>query len=370
MLNNELKILSTFFIRQDEKYRVGNKKNKSDFNKVVAESCSRARDAWTAAAFSDSTDEALHRYFDFHFSFLNGLIAEYSQASSLDDLSDLFKLMDNLLSFYKKFIDQHQPLAREYINYRIRSSQLKYDQFAEQLAIWNADAEFNTCLTDSLSPIYRQPIIESLELGALFYREDLINDLAGKRNCPELMNSESLISTLISFNFNHTRFLGYLRKRAINDIANVAPTGYTKYFIELKSEIPPIEIGDNRSFDSKWPHISVMYRDWLDDYRVLLSLNLLSRGDLCSINKVPLNISVKQLACMIRALYESGLYGHISLTAIFDHAATVFTTKKQEHISAESISNAYYALSQSAALKTSRMFGNAIEFLKPYCFPA
>lgn len=369
-LKNELEILSNYVTGKNGVGGFTKRKKKPDFCKVLIESCCRAREAWAAAAFSDVTDEALHRYFNFHFNFLSGLIAENAQNDSMDGLEELFKLMDHLLSFFKKFIDSCQPVAIHYVNYRICSLQSKYQQFVDQLSLLNSDKEFNLCLTESLSPIYEPPIAEHIELGALFYRECLIVELAGKRYKPELMTNDSIISTLISFNFNHVRFLGYLRRKAVDGLLKIKKSEHLEYLAVLGSEFPVTDLIDNGCFDSKCPHISVMYRDWLKDYRVLLTLSLQPEKESNLIDKVPLNISVKQLACMIRALYQSGFYGNVSLTAIFDHAAAVFTTKRQEHISAESISNAYYAMEQSAVLKASRLFSNAVDFLKPYCFPA
>lgn len=370
MLKNELEILANYVFGQNTGRIVADKRSRSDFSKLVEQSCGRAREAWAAAAFSDVTDEALHRYFNFHFNFLSGLIAEKAQINGVDGLDELFKLMDHLLSFFKKFIDPRQLVANQYVNYKICSLQPKYQQFVNQLSLLNSDKEFNLCLRESFSPIYEPPIAEHIELGALFYREGLIVELAGKRNKPELMTNESIISTLIAFNFNHVRFLGYLRRKAVDGLSQIKKSEYLEYLAVLGSEFPVTDLIDNGCFDSKCPHISVIYRDWLKDYRVLLTLSLQPEKESNLIDKVPLNISVKQLACMIRALYQSDFYGNVRLTAIFDHAAAVFTTKRQEHISAESISNAYYALEQSAVLKASRLFSNAVDFLKPYCFPA
>jgi len=247
---------------------------------------------------------------------------------------------------------------------------LKYEQFINQLHLLDIDDLLEKYLMESLSPIYTVLPAEALKLSDLLYREELITALAGKRTHPELMSTESLISTLISFNFNHIHFLSYLRKQAINGIQHVPPADYASYFGNLISGVPAIDVTNNRCYDASWPHISTMYKDWLGDYGTLLTLTMPRQGDGSTVTKVPLTISVRQLACVIRTFYEAGFYGNISLTAIFDHAAAGFTTKRQEHISAESISNAYYNIAQSSALKVTRMLGHAIDFLKPYCFPA
>ncbi|WPU95755.1 hypothetical protein SNE25_09515 [Mucilaginibacter sabulilitoris] len=369
MLKNELTILSSVLTQHLGGQAGANRKRSIDFSKVILKSCSRAMEEWSIAAFSDHSEESLSRYFNFHFNFLNGLIAEKWQVSQCEGLNDLCQLLEHLLAYYHKFIDKEQLVTIGFIAFRMNPFRVKYEQFIDHLNQMSVDDLLAKYLMESLSPMYTVQPTEPLKLSDLFYREELISELANKRIHPELMRAESLISTLISFNFNHTHFLTYLRKRALNGIQQVPPADYSKYFGGLMSCVPTIDLTNSRRYDANWPHISSMYKDWLSDYGTLLTLTMPRHEDTLIVTKVPLTVSVKQLACMIRTFYESGFYGNISLTAIFDHAATVFTTKRQEHISAESISNAYYAISQSSALKVTRMLSHAIDFLKPYCFP-
>ncbi|QEM09144.1 hypothetical protein [Mucilaginibacter rubeus] len=366
MLKNELQILTTILARQGKKAAVDNKWS-SDFSKVATESCNRAREAWSIAAFSDINKDALSRYFDFHFSFLNGLISEKFLNAFPDGPKVLNELMDHLLRFYTGFIDQDQWVALEYLQYRIRLLEPAYREFCQQLLLSNVDEDFKLCLRESLGPIYQSPDAGPMTLEALYYREELMLELSGKGKNLALMTDEILVATLMAFNFNHARFFGYLRKRCLKGISNLRPKDHAEHFAELIAGVPVTHVACSRCFDTKWPPIGALYRDWLNDYQALLRLSAPAGSDT---SKIPLNISVKQLACMIRALYQSGFYGAVKLTAIFDHAAAVFSTKRQEQISAESISNAYYALEQSSALKVVRMLGSAVDFLKPYCFPA
>jgi len=369
MLKNELQILTRLFTEQGRS-NAHNRRTSSEFSKVMAESCNRAREAWSIAAFSDISKDALSRYFDFHFSFLNGLISEKFLNAFPDGPKVLNELMDHLLKFYTRFIDQDQWVAPTYLQYRIRLLEPAYQEFCRQLLLSNVDEDLKLCLRESLGPIYQSPDAGPMTLGALYYREELMLELSGNANNPVLMTDENLIATLMAFNFNHARFFSYLRKRCLKGISNLRPKDHAEYFAELIAGVPVTDMVCSCCFDSKWPPISALYRDWLNDYQALLRLSSPTAADSVSFLKIRLNISVKQLACLIRALYESGFYGSVSLTAIFDHAAAVFSTKRQEQISAESISNAYYALEQSAVLKVVRLLGSAIDFLKPYCFPA
>ncbi|MET3606920.1 hypothetical protein ABIC74_000762 [Mucilaginibacter rubeus] len=369
MLKNELRLLTKILIQQRGDKAV-DKTRSSQISKAINDSCSQARETWEAATFSNKTDDVLCRYFDLHFSFLNGLIAEKSLSGCPDVQNALFRLMDHLLAFYSRFINQKQWVSPGYITYRISLIEPDYLHFIKQLSLLNEDQEFKFFLTESLDPLYRISYLGSITLFALSYRVQLMTELSGKSYYLESMTSDSLTSTLISFNFNHVGFFSYLRKRFLFSISNLRKMSYARYIAELIAIVPVYEEGSSLCFDSKWPHISVMYREWLNDYRALLNLSYPFGRNGTSLIKLPLNISVKQLACLIRALYELGFYGQVSLTAIFDHAAAAFSTKRQQHISAESISNAYYALEQSSSLKVFRILSKALDFLKPYCFPA
>ncbi|WP_432328129.1 hypothetical protein ACRQ5D_34230 [Mucilaginibacter sp. P25] len=369
MLKNELAILSPTLTEIHNGISGANRKFSADFSRFLSEICTQTREAWSTAIFSDHSQEVLIRYFNYHFRFLNDLITEKSPVYNSIDLYELFLLLEHLMHHYGKFLERTQLIAISFIEFRMRSVQTKYDQFINQLHVSRIDESFKKCLIECLSPIYTGLPVEALKLSDLLYREELIAELNSKRGHSELMSIGSLISTLISYNFNHMNFLKYLRKSAIDELQNLPPAGFSKYFAELISRVPEVNLNDTFCFDAKWPHISSMYKDWLSDYGKLLNLTMPREGGSTPTIKAPLTISVKQLACMIRTFYASGFYGHISLTAIFDHAATVFTTKRQEHISAESIANAYYSISQSSAIKVTRMLGSGIEFLKPYCFP-
>jgi len=369
MLKNELEILTAAFSAKNGVGARVHKGKLSDFSEVVSEGCDRAMRAWAIAAFSDHPNDSIGRYFDYHFNFLNGLIAEYAEETLQDPLKELLKLMDHLLLYYGKFLDRQQLVTTKYLVYRCHLQSVKYKLFIDQVLKLNGDEDLIACFSESLSSIYLNPPVEPSKLNAFFYREELLIELAGRRHNNELMTTNCLISVLISFNFNHTRFFAYLRKRSIKGISTLSHNSYSSYLRELSAEIPKVDITNDKGYDSNWPHIAAMYQDWLSDYEALLAIALRNDNQGNAVNKIPLSISVKQLACLIRALYESGFYGNISLKAIFDHAANVFTTKRQEQISSESISNAYYALPQSSVLKVTHLLSKAVDFLKPYCFP-
>ncbi|WP_184550930.1 hypothetical protein [Mucilaginibacter sp. FT3.2] len=369
MLKNELEILASDFIPHNGSDGVAQHKAVQDFSKVVSKSCGKVREAWAAAVFSDSNDDTLRRYFDFHFKFLSGLISENAVCQESDEPSELCLLMDHLLLFYGNFIDQQQPVSTRYFTYRLRLLLPVYERFNKRLKEVKINNALINCLKISLSPLYIDTPSDGLFLNALFYREELITALAvtdaGMAQTPE----ESLISVLMAFNFNHFRFFSYLREQVISIINGIPVEKQSRYLLELSATIQSPNAISCPCFDKRWSHICDMYKGWLVEWGTVLNLGSANEQVVQSFLKVPLNISVNYLGCMIRALYEAGFYGTVSLSAIFDHAAAVFTTKKQEHISRDSLSNAFYNISLPTAARMIRIFNNSSGFLKSRYFP-
>ncbi|MEZ2338816.1 hypothetical protein AB6735_24410 [Mucilaginibacter sp. RCC_168] len=371
MLKNELEILAADSIPKNGGSGGVSKDAALDFSGMVSESCGKAREAWAAAAFSDNGDDTLRRYYDFHFKFLSGLISEVGDESENEVLSDLCSLMDHLLLFYGNFIDRQQVLLPRYFIYRLQLIQSTYEQFFERLEDAKINKEFMKCLGICLSPLYLEAPSDGLFLSALFYREELLFALVANRDDDQLqMTEESLTFLLMTFNFNHFRFFNYLQKQAILEVEKIPGEKQGKYLLESSASIQSPNTITYPSFDKRWSHICDMYKSWLVERGTLLNLGTANLQVDQPFFKVPLNISVNYLGCMIRALHEAGFYGTISLTAIFDHAAAVFSTKKQEHISRDSLSNAFYNISLPTAARMIRILNNSSGFLKSRYFPA
>ena len=368
MLKNELEILAF-----DRSAQNGGAKKAdfpdSYFSKHVSESCGKAREAWAAAVFSDSGDDTLRRYFDFHFKFLSGLISENTICAESNETSDLCLLMDHLLLFYGRFIDPQQPVSARYLTHKLRLLRPVYERFSEQLSSAKINGALINCLTTCLAPLYLDLPSEDQLLGAIFYREALVNALAASHNDLAQMTEEGLVAVLMAFNFNHFRFFCYLREQVLS-LINVLPVQKRgRYLLELSAAIPSVNGNSRQCFDTKWAPVSDMYKGWLFELGTLLNLGSPAEEVAEPFVKMPLKISVNYLGCMIHALHEAGFYGAVTLSAIFDHAAAVFTTKKQEHISRDSLSNAYYNISQPTAARMISIFNNSAAFLKSHYFP-
>lgn len=364
MLKNELGLLAAK-PELGKKVQNGSAVTGCDFSKLVSECCGTVREAWAAAAFSVKSDISIRRYFDFHFKFLSGLISQHG--ADADSLKQLNGLMDDLLLFYGSFIEQQQLVAPKYYNYRLQKARPDYELFMTLLDRAEINDHLRRCLYHCLPPLYTEIAHGTGTLGDIFYREKLIFELNHRELNFFGMTEQGLISSLMAVNFNHFLFFQYLQEQAKRDMEKIEPVFRGKYLLDQSISIPLPGTGNPLCFDRRWTGISNLYKTWLYEQGTLLSLGSVP-GEACP--KIPLNISVAYLACLIRALYDQGIYGAVSLTAIFEHAAKVFTTKRQEHISADSLSNAYYNISQQTAARMVGILNNAAGALKLRYFPA
>lgn len=364
MLGNAFEILTAAQYRKQEAGQTDADYSLS-FSGYLATSCGRIREAWTTAVFSASGDGTLRRYFDFHFKLLSSLISQNNtEACTLEYLNGL---MDDLLLFYGNFIGQQQFIAPEYFNYRLQKVRAGYQLFMTRLNRAEINDNLRDCLYHCLRPLYTEIPGGTGTLGDIFYREKLICELNHLGSNTSGIKEKSLINTLMALNFNHFLFFQYLQDEAKMKLEKIEAGLRAEHLLNQSISIPLAQPDNSLCFDRRWMGISDLYKTWLYEQGTLLSPGSISK-EVCP--KIPLNISVAYLACMIRGLYDSGLYGNVTLTAIFEHAAKVFTTKRQEHISAESLSNAYYNISQQTAARMIAIFNKASDSIKLRYFPA
>lgn len=339
-----------------------------DFSENFAASCGHVRDAWMAAAFSVKNDMTVRRYFDFHFKLLCGLISQCGPDGY--PLGQLNSLMDHLLLYYGHFLDQRQPVAPAYFSYKIQQLRPAYESW-KRLPGWSSvSTSLRDCLEVCLSPLYTGVADGQGTLGDLFYRERLICGLGATAADTAALTDEQLISSLMALNFNHFLFFKYMQERVNAALGVITPALRGKYLLDQSVRIPLSTTADGLVFDRRWPGIAELYKNWLYEQGRLLSLGAFPGEPGTDCPRIPLNMSVAYLACMIRGLHESGVYGNVSLSAIFEHAANVFTTKRQQNISADSLSNAYYNISQPTAARMIGIFESASGSLRLRYFPA
>jgi len=86
-------------------------------------------------------------------------------------------------------------------------------------------------------------------------------------------------------------------------------------------------------------------------------------------SKIPLNLPVAYLACLIRVFYEEGCFRGVTLTEIFKDMAATFSTVRQPTVSAGSLSKEYYSVNQITAARVKELLQKMVVRLNQQFFP-
>ena len=283
--------------------------------------------AWQQAAFSDAPDHSLIRYLDHQ---LDG-IGSLSKTGKVDT-QVLLTLTENLLSLYpgKPGVDLAAPIV-----YRQKMVKRMELQIA-RLGYFDDQPGFGYVLGLVNEVVASGPHI-TFTFGSLCYVELLVTSLAQE-------NEKCVKSKLLQLNFNH---LGYL-ECLITDFKNKLSLagGYPARLAFLKEEIACIaalpEI-NGLCYHPDWPSLKTMWLSWLNE-QCKLAPDFPPVGP-----KLMLNMSVAQLGCLLRLLYDEGIFKDITLTLLFQFFTTHFSTKKQREISHGGLSKEYYGTGQVTA---------------------
>lgn len=85
--------------------------------------------------------------------------------------------------------------------------------------------------------------------------------------------------------------------------------------------------------------------------------------------KLPLKLSVAQLACLLRLFYEEGMYPAAGIAEVIRFTAAHYQTKRQEQVSTGSLSKEYYGTSQATAASCLELLEKMIRQLRKNFFP-
>ena len=238
-------------------------------------------------------------------------------------------MTDHLLSYYLKYIDRDEPAPDSY-----RKSVLQ--ELAGDIAgVKNKMAGCDPVVA-YISGVEELDARANFSFRALDYFRLLVTELA-------VFNEKGAGDLLVSLNFNHLGYLSWLQDHIGELIAALGSDSLRKsWLIAEQARVRALPERLGAVYHPDWPSLKTMLADWLAGQIRLLP-------ETAEIVKLPLNMSVAHLACLIRLFYEEDWYKETNLTAIFNFHASVFATKKQAAISPGSLSKEYYGIDQVTA---------------------
>lgn len=297
------------------------------------------RAAWRRAVFSEAPDHSLRRYFSYH---LAGICRLADTSPELTPA--LLDLIRHAREQYASYLDTDLPAPQVYRQAVLRELQTGIARLLEALRQPPADAELCGHLEAYLREVTAAEPAAHYSYHALDYLYRLVSGLSGTNL------SENLIEALLELNFNHLGVFRACRRL-------LGATDDDHLILLAYPDQPP------HAYHPDWPPLSVMLRAALKEAQA-------GSASPAPAGKMPLNLSVAQLACWLKLFQEENLLAEPNLSAAFRFTARHYRTRRQDQISPESLSKNFYDIDQVTAATVRGQLTQMLGRLNQAFFPA
>ena len=366
MLKNELNDIEEILIEQEysDSTRIAQIDLATYFGQIYK--------AWEKAIFSNTPEDTLVRYFHYHLDIIstisNTLSNSHDSETNVLLQNELLALIDHLRKYYFSYFNQD---AAAPIAYRQRLvSQLTGDICVIQKKLQSSDlnASLIACLLRWFNVMSQDIGKVKFTFRSLHYFGCIIHQLSSLDYHSD--NAENLmVSMLIRANFNNLSFFVYYQgiiKNAFGDFRNTHER--LNYLVQQKAEVISSPEVKNIAYDPSWPSIKNMIGNWLME-EILITEKSLNKGSEVAVSKIPLEMSVAHLSCLIRLLYEESVFATQNLQFIFKCFAGHYQSKRQTVISPRSLSKEFYSIDQHTAARVRDLLQRMVQRINRNFFP-
>lgn len=319
----------------------------------------RIREDLVNALFSEASEEQLRRYVHYQQRSIAALADELSSTSAISGLLDLLDFVD---CYFAKYINPDEKLPAAYCQRALAGLQQRIGQLAEFIRAQDFAPGLTSCVLEYLEHFHGCSPAQ-LTYRGLAYLKEFISEL----NKEVMQSGMQLTLKLIRLNFNHLGFLSYCQNHLLE--ATTSPEGQKSVILKNLSLIKAQQFRPGISYDPCWPDIKTMLESSLSDELLFIPPSLEKNTLASAEEKLIVNLSVAQIALIARLFYEEGCYGNATVTDVLKFIAAHYQSKRQEHISAASLTKEYYGVGQkTAAVIQDMLKGMAAKIAKQY-FP-
>lgn len=333
---------------------------RSDSNKIEGQECfscrfqeisSSIRTSWEAAAFSNTNEAVLRRYYSYQFKTLQQMIAANGvQFNNFGPgKAELANLTAYLFIYFKAYLSDDILVNYSYLRLpELHEGCRKLISYLENSVL---NPEFPQSLIPVLTGFVRNDILIFISVGCVRYIEILVFDLlAVFATADDSDINKLLLDALIRLGFNHHGFFKCLVEGYRKPIINLPVPIQIEHFLEELAGLPVLPDGDDQlRFNPNWPTLSYMLRNWLQEMVIELEQrNEVTLAKESGIFKLPFQLSVAQHACLTRLLYEVGIYD-TTVANVIKFNSSNSSTKRQKSISEGSYEMQYYSITQKTA---------------------
>ncbi|OCX54308.1 hypothetical protein BEL04_08600 [Mucilaginibacter sp. PPCGB 2223] len=324
--------------------------------------------AWRQATFSAATNECLKRYYSFH---LEGISIHSDTLSTFTGEhkaleSGLLHLSETLVNRYGAYLEDDLRLPSLY-THAWRQLRLK-EISALRPAILNASlpAGLKDCI-GSYFDAYLQPGQACLyTLGAIRYFDKLTGELEKLDfSSPDIEQQVDVL--FLHLDFNHLHHLALLQARISKNAEQMGQQEKLRYLLAERCRFGGLPVQTRYRYQADWPSLRSMLHNWLSEEIVRVR----EQSPACTtpIQKLGLNLSVAQLACLLKLLYDEGIFCTENFSDILRFFSAYFRSKRQENISYGSLSKESYSTGQVTAAVLRDKFAQMIKKIDRHFFP-
>lgn len=262
--------------------------------------------------------------------------------------SAINEIFTHLLTYFYVYINSEKSLpyffSRSFIELRLKSIDLQLSKL-DRSGIKNTLID---SLRDYLTTFKNHKYI-SLNYRQLVYLQEMLLVLSStdfnKADIEKLLSNQ-----LLKLNFNHLLFFRYLQCRIQEKIDAFDSLEKKMEYLRLEA----IAIPNYKNEDScykEWPSIQELLAGWIKGEQDVISKS----NTQCQSNqsgdeeKIQLDISVAQLACIVKCFYEETAHYSVTVKSMLRLISQKIATKRQSEISYKSLSKSYYAVEQTTA---------------------
>jgi hypothetical protein len=355
----------------------------------------RIKDSWTTAIFTAAKDNIIERYIQYH---QTGIIEFADLLQSYHDIlkgdneesipfrdvtvelirwfiSQLFELLNYIERFFSKYFNLESKIPETYraISFQELSDIIK--ELQRQLSDMQVEILLQSSIHDFLNSIVLPQTM--ITFRKLIYLKEFLKELSSVFIQTERGDWDNQISmALLYLNYNHLGFFSYYQDLVNLELADADNNEqHIEILMRYLSIIKAAQLKPAFSYNPEWPTIKLMLETWLNDE--IATRMLAGKKDFNGAGakhsykpeKLPLNISVAQLALIVRLFYESGHFAIANIKEILRFIALHYESKKQQHISTGSIHKEFYSVTQVTAAVVRDMLLKMVDIINKRYFP-
>jgi hypothetical protein len=355
--------------------------------KDFRQTCAKARQAWALAVFSDAGEQTLRRYFTFHVQVITALskrvsswtphVFAYNGVEENEKWQqcvqgELLGLLDHLREYFARYPEKDLLLPVAYGRHTAGLWREQGNLLLEMLdqVLW--DNSLKESLGAYIRHMLRSDDRTRLTFDQVHYFQRFLNELLPVVAQIDAVNGDQLVSDkLLELNFNQLEVFTFQQDRIRMMIKGRLPAAQLTILKNQVLVLSNVKTWHEATYDTRLPSLQAMLTAWLHE-----EINS-KQGKPAGVPvtdpplnfKLTLQLSVAQLACIIKLFYRAGIYGDTPLTDIFKFTAQHFCTKRQPAMSWQSLSKEYYGLDLVNAGRVRILLKQMITYINEHFFP-